>query len=97
MRAAAFPTADDVVALGNEVGSAPEIEIGERLAKAGHERLDIFAAAPWRVQRVLQEHVRSGELIDNAEVARLAPEIGEPAAHDCLVVLFFGHVKSFSL
>src|SRR5260370_41789409 len=93
MRAATFPTAHDVVALSNEIGSPPEIEIGEGLSKIGHERLDIFSAPTWRVQRVLQKHVRSGQFIDNAEVASLAPKIGEPAAYDCLVILFFGHGK----
>src|SRR5258708_23849463 len=91
MRAAAFPAAHDVVALGNEIGSPPEIEIGKGLSKTGHERLDILSPAAWRVQRVLQKHVRSGKLIDNAEVASLAPKIGEPAAYDCLVILLFGH------
>src|SRR6266851_4371662 len=91
MRAPAFPAAHDVVALRNEIGSPPKIEIGEGLSKAGYERLDIFSAPTWRVQRVLQKHVRSGKFIDNAEVARLAPEVGEPAAYDCLVILLFGH------
>jgi hypothetical protein len=43
------------------------------------------------MQGVLQNHIRRGKLIDDIEVAGLAPEIGEPAAYDCLVVLFFGH------
>lgn len=50
VRAAAFPAADDIVALRNEVGCAPEIEIGERFAKAGHKCLDILAAATRRMQ-----------------------------------------------
>jgi hypothetical protein len=37
--------ADDVVALSDQVRSAPEIEVGERGPKIDHERLDIFAAA----------------------------------------------------
>src|ERR1700682_4615063 len=91
MRAAAFPTAHHVVALSNQIGIAPEIEIRERLSKTRHERLDVFSASTWRVQRVLQKHVRIGKFIDNAEVASLAPKIGEPAAYDGLVILFFGH------
>jgi hypothetical protein len=43
------------------------------------------------VQRVLQQHVRSGELIDDIGVESLAPETVEPAADDCFVVIFFGH------
>src|SRR5450631_429382 len=91
MRAAAFPTAHDVVTLSNQLGSAPEIEIGERPSKISHERLDIFSAPAWRVQRVLQKHVRSGKVIDNTKIASLSPEIGEPAAYNCFVILFFGH------
>src|SRR4029077_6804522 len=44
MGAATFPLADDVVALGYEVGRAPEVQIGERGAEIGHEGLDVFAA-----------------------------------------------------
>jgi hypothetical protein len=57
----------------------------------GHERFDILTAASRRMQRILQEHVGSGELVDNAEIAGFAPEFCEPAAHDSLVFLYFGH------
>src|ERR1700693_2606707 len=40
---AAFPLADDSVALGDQIGDAPEVEVGERGAEVGHERLDVVA------------------------------------------------------
>jgi hypothetical protein len=43
------------------------------------------------VQRILQQHVRRRELVDNRKVAGLAPELGEPAADDGLVVVFYRH------
>src|ERR1700674_4099259 len=93
MRAATFPAANNVVALGDQVGGAPEIEVRKCFAEIGHERLDVLTAAARLVQRILQKHVRRGEFIDDAEIAGLAPEIGEPTAHDCLVVIFLGHSK----
>src|SRR5690349_20550120 len=39
MGAAPFPLADDVVALGDEVGRAPKVQIGERGAEIGHKAL----------------------------------------------------------
>ncbi|WP_277047898.1 hypothetical protein [Caballeronia mineralivorans] len=43
------------------------------------------------MQRVAQKHVGSGKLIDDIEIAGLAPEIGEPSAYDRFVVVFFRH------
>ena len=91
VRAATFPAADHVVALSDEVRGAPEIEIGKRLAEIRHEGLDVVAATTRLVQRVVQQHVGCGDFVDDAEIAGLAPEIGEPAADDGLVVLFDGH------
>ena len=34
VRAASFPTADDVIAFGDQIGRAPEIEIGKRRAES---------------------------------------------------------------
>ena len=45
MRAASFPTPYNVVALGKQIGSSSEIEIGKGSAKIDHERLVVFAAA----------------------------------------------------
>ena len=91
MGAATFPLTDDVVALGDQIGRAPEIEIGERGAEVGHERLDVVAAAAGLVQRIFQQHVGRGDLVDDREIDVLAPEFGEPAADDGLVVFFLAH------
>jgi hypothetical protein len=42
----------------------------------------------------LQKHVGRGEFIDNTELAGFAPEVGEPAANDGLVIFLFGHAMS---
>jgi hypothetical protein len=46
------------------------------------------------MERVLQEHVRCGKLVDDREIADLAPEMREPPADDRLVVFFFAHSNS---
>src|SRR5262249_56698551 len=43
MRATTFPLTDDVVALGDKIRRAPEIEIGECGTEIGYERLDVVA------------------------------------------------------
>src|ERR1700722_17430427 len=48
--ATALPLPDDVIAFGDEIGRAPEVQIGEGRAKVGHESLDVIAALP----RVMQ-------------------------------------------
>jgi hypothetical protein len=93
MRSASRPTTDDVVALRDEVGCAPEVEIRERLPEVGHERLDVIATAAGFVQRIVQQHVGRGQFVDNAEIAGLAPEMREPSTHDGLVVFFLRHVS----
>jgi hypothetical protein len=50
MRAASFPTTDDVVAFRDQVGGAPEVEIRKRLPEVGHEGLDVIATAAGFVQ-----------------------------------------------
>src|SRR5262249_26647962 len=50
VRPAAFPAADHVVALGDQVCGAREVEVRERLAEPGHELLYIVAAAARRMQ-----------------------------------------------
>jgi hypothetical protein len=92
VRTAAFPLADDIVAFCDQIRHTPEVEIGECCAKIGHECLDVVRAAARLVQRILQEHVRRGELIDDAEIAGLSPELGEPPANDGLVILCFAHL-----
>jgi len=41
---------DDIITLGDEVGDAPELKVGERRAEIGHERLDVVVPAARRVQ-----------------------------------------------
>jgi hypothetical protein len=43
------------------------------------------------VQRILQHHIRSGDLVDDREIHVLAREFGEPAAHNGFVVVLFAH------
>src|SRR3981081_4675181 len=88
MRTATFPSTDDVVALRDEIRSAPEVEIGERFPKVRHERLDVLMATARFVERILQEHVGRGEFIDNSEVASLPPKMREPPANNGLLVFF---------
>ena len=91
VRAAACPLADDIVAFGDQVRGAPELEIWERSPEVGHEGLDGVTAAAWWVERVLHQHVRRGEVVDDSQISILPPEFGEPAADDGLVVCFFTH------
>jgi len=86
MRAAAFPLTDDVVTFGDQVRSAPELQVRKSLPKIHHEGLDVISASARLVQGILQEHVRCGDLIDHSEVAGLSPEICEPPANNRLVV-----------
>src|SRR5260221_6167521 len=87
MCAAAFPLADDVVALGDEVGGTPEVEVGEGRAELLREGADLLASPAGCVQRVLEGDVRCGELVDDGRVEVLDPEFGEPAPDDGLVLL----------
>src|ERR1700746_2974440 len=89
---ATFPSADHMIAVRDEIGGAPEIEIGERLAKISHERLDIFPTSARLMQRILKQHVRRGEFVDDSEIAALAPEFSKPATDDGLVVVLSRHV-----
>jgi len=50
------------------------------------------AAAARPVQGILQEHVGRRELVDDAEIAGFAPELGEPPTDNGLVVLCFAHL-----
>ena len=63
MRSAAFPLADDIVTIGDQVGGAPEVEVGEGGPEVGHERFDLLATTARFVQRIPQKHVGSGKLI----------------------------------
>jgi len=48
-------------------------------------------AATRRMQRILQAHIESGELVDDVEIAGFTPELREPAAYNGLVVFFLRH------
>jgi hypothetical protein len=71
-----------------------KIQIGERFTEIGHERLDIVVTAPRRMQRVLQQHFGSCQLVDNAGIVRLPLELGEPATDDGLVILLLTHLET---
>src|ERR1700736_3862460 len=86
-----FPLADDVSTFGNEVGRAPEVQVGEGSSEIGHESLDVLATFPRFMQRVLQQHVRRSNLVDHFQVAFFTPESGEPGADDGLVVILQAH------
>src|ERR1700750_560991 len=91
MCAAAAPAANYIVSLGDKICGAPEVEVWERFAEIGHECLNVLAATPRFVQRVLKKHVGRSKFIDDVEIVCLAPEIGEPTPHDGFVVIFLGH------
>jgi hypothetical protein len=93
VRAAADPAADDMVAFGYKIGRAAEGEVGKGPAKAGHEIPHVVMATTRSMQRILQEHVGCGELLDHLGVPGIAPEFREPAADQRLVFLFLGHGK----
>src|SRR6267154_3992091 len=88
VRAATLPTADDNIALGNEIGRAPKLEIRESRAEIHHEVPNVLATATRRMQRILKQHVGRGEFINDVGVPRIAPKPFEPSAHNGLVVLF---------
>src|SRR3984957_14212077 len=52
MRSAALPLANDIIALGDQVGSSPKVEVGESRPEVGYERVAVAAPAARLVQRV---------------------------------------------
>ena len=93
MRATAFPLADDKVAFGDQLGRAPEIEVGKRSTKIGHERLDVITTAARFVQRVVEQHVRRSDLVDDREIDILTPKLSKPATNDGLIAVFFAYLN----
>src|SRR3954447_14559155 len=87
VRPTAFPATDNIITLGDQVRSAPEVQIREGVAECGHERLDIVLAAARRVQRILQKDIRGSQFIDDSGVPGITPKLLEPATDDLLVVL----------
>src|SRR6516162_1767436 len=86
--AATFPSTDDVIALGDEIGRTPKLEVRERGAEIHHEIPHVLATPTWRMQRILEQHVGRGEFVDDVWVPGVTPEAVEPASDDGLVVLF---------
>src|SRR5690349_2368707 len=74
--AAALPLADHVVALGDQVSRAPEVQVREGSAEPGGELPDFLAAAAGGMQRVFEADVGGGEFVDDSGVEVLAPELG---------------------
>src|SRR5215813_5712752 len=97
VRAAAFPAADHIVTLGDEVCHTPELEVRECSAEFGHELLHVLATATRRMQRILQENVRRAEFIDDIGVPGIAPKFLEPSSVYGFVVLFLRHRETPSL
>jgi AraC family transcriptional regulator of adaptative response/methylated-DNA-[protein]-cysteine methyltransferase len=97
MGAAALPLPDDIIAFSDEISRAPEVEVRKGRAEIRHESLDVRTSLPRLVQRVFEQHIRRGDFIDDAEIAGLAPEVGEPAADDRLVVVLQAHKNAFQL
>ena len=71
MGATAFPSTDDKIAFGDEIGRTPELEVRERRTEIHHEVPHVFAAPARGVQRILKQHVRRGEFIDDLRVPRV--------------------------
>jgi hypothetical protein len=71
------------------------MQVGKRFPEVGHERFDIGVAPARLVKGVFQEHVRRRYLIDDGEIAGLAPEFIEPAANNGLIIVFVRHYFSF--
>src|SRR6516164_9222214 len=97
MGATTFPLTDDIVALCDKIRRAPEIEVGECGTEIGHERLDVVVAAAGFMQRIFEQHVRRGDLVDDSEIDALAPEFRKPAADNGLVIFFLAHWNGSSL
>jgi len=85
--AAADPLTHDIVALGDQVSGAFERQVRERRPELRGERAHLLAVAARCVQRVLETDVGCSELVDDCGVEVRAPELGEPASDDGLVLL----------
>src|SRR5262245_28809612 len=96
MGPATFPLTDDIVALGDQISRSPEIEIGECCTEIGHKRLDVGTAPSRLVQRISEQHVRGGDLVDDRKIDVLAPEFAEPSDNNRLVGIFFAHQSNSS-
>jgi hypothetical protein len=77
-----------MIALSDEISSTPKLEVRERCTEAEHEVAHVLAAPARCMQRILEQHVRGSEFVDDLRVPRVALETLEPAAHQGLVFLF---------
>src|ERR1700676_890102 len=89
MRTATFPATDDIVAFGDQVRGAPEVQVREGRTEVCHERFNIVTATAWFMQRILQKHVGRGEFVDDVELAGLTPKVGEPTADNGFIIFLF--------
>ena len=71
MGPAAFPLADHVFALRDQVGGAPEVQVREGGAELLCERADRLPALKRGVQRVLEPDVTGCELVDDGRLKSL--------------------------
>ena len=87
MGSASLPLSDDIISVGGELRSAPEVKVRKRCTEVRGERFDGGSTAQRLVQGVLEADVGSGEFVDDAGFPRVTPELGEPAADDGLIVV----------
>jgi hypothetical protein len=75
VRAFAHPTDYDHVTLSDERGRSFNAEIGKRFPQFCHECLERQGANPGRMQRMVEEDVMRGELVDDDRIVVFTPEI----------------------
>jgi hypothetical protein len=61
-------------------------------SEIGHERLDVGASASGLMQRIFEQHVGGGDLVDDTKIDGLAPEFREPTTNDGLVIILLAHL-----
>jgi hypothetical protein len=57
------------------------------------ERLDVTASAARLMQRILKQHTRCGNFVDDCEIDILTPKVREPTTDDSLIAIFFAHLN----
>src|SRR5947208_1182949 len=75
-------------------GTTRYIRKGSGLCKMGWNACILAALQEAEARTTVRASARRRDFIANAQVAGLAPEFGEPAANDRLVVVLFAHVMS---
>jgi hypothetical protein len=74
--------------------AAQKLRSGNASRNPADEGLDVLLAAARFVERVMLQHIRRCQIVDDAEIAGLAPELGKPVADDVLVFTFLAHFLS---